>query len=232
MDRPAVAVDHAALERGVHLARRGGHHGRAHRLEEVAVHRRDADLQPGEVRLVDFLVEVQVEGRELDHPREVVHVRLFLPDFVDQVVGAVAALLGRAHLGELQGVGLGHQVGVVRARGQGHVDDAGLHRVADLEGRDRLRPADEIHLQDALAFLVGLVDPFDGALHVVLVLREGAHHPQRDFLRGCEGRCQCCRGQGKPADRFHSLLRCGTRQPRTALRHMSNQCSAWYESPA
>src|SRR5437773_1682817 len=54
VDRPAVAVDHAALERGVHLARRGCHHGCAHGLEEVAVHRRDADRQPGEVRLVDF----------------------------------------------------------------------------------------------------------------------------------------------------------------------------------
>src|SRR5205807_1668820 len=99
------------------------------------------------VRLVDSLVEVQVEGRELDYPREVVHVGLFLPDLVDQVIGAIAALLSRAHLGELQGVGLGHQVGVVRARGQRHVDDAGLHRVADLERRDRPGPADEIHLQ-------------------------------------------------------------------------------------
>src|SRR5258708_3611240 len=42
VDRPAVAVDHPALERGVDLARRGGHHRPAERLEEVAVHRRDA----------------------------------------------------------------------------------------------------------------------------------------------------------------------------------------------
>src|SRR3954469_1094303 len=34
VDRPAVAIDHAALERGVDLTRRGGHHLRVHRLEE------------------------------------------------------------------------------------------------------------------------------------------------------------------------------------------------------
>ena len=49
-DRPAVAVDDAALERGVDLARRGLHDRRAERLEEVAIDRRDADLEAGQVR--------------------------------------------------------------------------------------------------------------------------------------------------------------------------------------
>src|SRR3712207_1343744 len=49
-DRPAVAVDDAALERRVDLARGGLDHGRAEGLEEVAVDRRDAQLEAREVR--------------------------------------------------------------------------------------------------------------------------------------------------------------------------------------
>src|SRR5690606_6219885 len=55
---PTVAVDHAALERGVDLAAGGLHDGRAQLREEVAVERRDADLEAGEVGLLDLLVEV------------------------------------------------------------------------------------------------------------------------------------------------------------------------------
>src|SRR5262245_4580310 len=60
-DRPAVAVDHAAFERGVDLARRRGDRRAAQRLDHVAVDRRDPDLEAGEVDLVDLLVEVDVE---------------------------------------------------------------------------------------------------------------------------------------------------------------------------
>src|SRR5262249_23174425 len=60
-DRPAVAVDHAALERGVDLARRRLHYGGAERLEEVAVDRRDAQLEAGQVGLLDRLVKGEVE---------------------------------------------------------------------------------------------------------------------------------------------------------------------------
>ena len=35
-----------------------------------------------------------------------------------------------------------------------HVDDTGPHRIADLEGRDRFRAADEVQVQDALSFFV------------------------------------------------------------------------------
>jgi hypothetical protein len=48
-DWPAIAVDHATLERRVDLTRRRLHDGGAERLEEVAVDRRDTDLQAGEV---------------------------------------------------------------------------------------------------------------------------------------------------------------------------------------
>src|SRR5712691_1403070 len=42
-DRPAVAIDHAALERGVDLARRRGDRRTAERLDHVLVDRRDPD---------------------------------------------------------------------------------------------------------------------------------------------------------------------------------------------
>ena len=116
MDRPAVAVDHAALERGVHLAGRGGHDLRVHRLEEFAVHRRDADLEASQIGLVDLLVEVEVEGRELDDLGEVAHVALLRPDLVDQLEAAVLALLCGAGLRELEDVRLGHDVGVEARR--------------------------------------------------------------------------------------------------------------------
>src|SRR3954471_8031321 len=154
VDRPAVAVDHAALERGVNLPRRRGHHLRVHRLEELAVHRRDPDLHAGEVGLVDLLVDVEVERRELDHLGEVAHVGLLRPDLVDELVAAVPALLGGAGLGQLEDVGFRHDVGIEGARAETDIDHAGLHRLAHFEGRDRLGPADEIDLRDALAVLV------------------------------------------------------------------------------
>src|SRR5215510_12843411 len=60
-DRPAVAVDHAALERGIDLAGRGLHDGGPERLEEIAVDRRDAKLEAGEIRARDRLVEIEME---------------------------------------------------------------------------------------------------------------------------------------------------------------------------
>src|SRR5215813_974921 len=43
-DWPAIAVDHAALQRSIDLARRGLHHGGAERLKEIAIYRGDAQL--------------------------------------------------------------------------------------------------------------------------------------------------------------------------------------------
>src|SRR3984957_12633201 len=54
-DRPAVAVDDAALECRVDLARCGLDDGAAEGLEEIAVHRRDPKLEAGEVRARDRL---------------------------------------------------------------------------------------------------------------------------------------------------------------------------------
>ena len=67
---------------------------------------------------------------------------------------------------------------------QRHVDDAGLDRVAHLERRDRLGPAEEVDLQHTLAFGVELLDPGLQPLHVDAVLGEGADQAQRRFLRG------------------------------------------------
>src|SRR5256885_5307420 len=49
-------------------------------------------------------------------PAEVLHVGLLVPDLVDEFVAAVLAQLLRRHLGELERVGLGHDVGVEGAR--------------------------------------------------------------------------------------------------------------------
>src|SRR3990172_4897470 len=111
-DRPAIAVHDAALERGVHFAGRGLHDGGAECGEEVAVHGRDADLEAGEVGLIDFFVEVDVERLVLDDPGQVVHVALLAPEPVDVIVGAGLALLRDRHLGELERVRLGEDVGV------------------------------------------------------------------------------------------------------------------------
>jgi len=181
-DGPAVAVDAAALERRVHLAGRGLHDGGAERGEEVAVYRGDADLQPGEVRLVDPPVEVDVERLVLDDPGQVVHVALLAPDPVDVVVRAALALLRDGDLRELERVRLREHVGIEGARRHRHLDDAGPHRVADLERRDRLRPADEIEAQGALAFLVHALDPALEPLHVDRALGERAHDLERDLL--------------------------------------------------
>jgi hypothetical protein len=183
-DGPAVAVDHAAFQRGVDLARRGGDHVGVEGLEEVAVHGGDADLQPGQVRLAHRLVHVDVEGLVLHHPPQVLHVALLVPHLVDRLPGAVPALLRDRHLRELEEVRLGHHVGVERAGGHRHVHHAGLHRVADFERGNGPRAADEVDLQEALALGVELLDPGLQALHVDAVLGEGAHEPEGDFLRG------------------------------------------------
>jgi hypothetical protein len=159
---------------------------------------------------------------------EVAHVRLLGPDLVDQVIAAVLALLGGARLRELEDVGLGHDVGVERAGGEADIDHAALHRLADLEGRDRLRAADEVQLQRALAFLVDLLDPLDGALHVELVLRERAHHTQGDFLGLGGDRRQRERRQQKRL--FHGPPPMKNEQVRRRLCHLSNQCHSWYSS--
>ena len=51
------AVDHAALERRVYLARRSGHDGGPERLEEIAVHEPGSDRLAASDGLHDLLVE-------------------------------------------------------------------------------------------------------------------------------------------------------------------------------
>ena len=148
---------------------------------------------------------------------EVAHVALLRPDLVDQLVAAVLALLRGAGLRELEDVRLGHHVGVEGAGAEADVDHAGLHRLADLEGRDRLRPADEVDLQHALAVLVDVRDPVDGALHVELVLREGAHQPQGDFLGMGQQRAPARAAQAKQCVSWIPPLRNSERRRRGGL---------------
>jgi len=89
---------------------------------------------------------------------------------------------------ELEDVRLGHHVGVEGARAEAEVDHAGLHRLADLEGRDRFRPADEVDLKDALAVLVDVGDPVEACASRRTGSRESADQAQRDFLRAGDRR--------------------------------------------
>src|SRR5882672_8733851 len=82
-DGPAVTINNTTFERGVDLARRRGDDGRAKRLEKIAIDRGDADLQSGEVGLVDLLVDIDVERLVLHHAADVLHVGFFVPDLVD-----------------------------------------------------------------------------------------------------------------------------------------------------
>jgi hypothetical protein len=146
-----------------------------------------------------------MEGGVVDHPAEVLHVGLLVPDLVDQVVAAVLAQLLVRQLRELERVGLGHDVGVEGAGGHRHVDHAGAHCVADFEGRHRLRPADEVDLQRAFALGVELLGHRHQVLDIGRVLGERAHHAQRRFLGLGESRER--RGQPEHDDFLHGLLR-------------------------
>src|SRR5919108_6670058 len=69
--RPAVAVDRVALERGVHLGRRHAHRDRAERLEERVVDRRRAQAETVEARALRGLRGVDVEAHAVRQVREV-----------------------------------------------------------------------------------------------------------------------------------------------------------------
>src|SRR5262249_2617194 len=65
-DRPAVAVNHSPLQRGIDLAGRGLHDRGSERLEKIAIDRRNANLETGEIRARDRLV--QLKGEWVGHP--------------------------------------------------------------------------------------------------------------------------------------------------------------------
>ena len=123
-----------------------------------------------------------MERLVLHDARQIVHVALLTPHAADVVIGPVLALLGDGHLGELERVRFREDAGVEGPGGHRDVHHAGAHRVAHLEGRDRLGPADEVEPQDALALVVHPGDPGLEPLDVERVLRERAHDFQRDFL--------------------------------------------------
>ena len=204
MDRPAIAVDDAALERGVDLARRGLDDRRAERLEEVAIDRRDADLEPGQVRPGDRLVEVEVEGVVVDHAGQEMRVHLLVVELLHVVEAAVPAQLRHRALGELPGVGFREDVGVEGAGHERHVDDAVLERVADLEGRHRLRSADVVDAQAAFAVRLDLIHEGLETLHVGAGLDERRDRAQGRLLgrrarrQGKRGREESERGETCP----------------------------------
>ena len=179
--RPGVAVDHAALQRGVDLARRHLHHGGVLLLQEVAVDRRDAQLQPGEVGLVDLLVAVDVVLHALAGARVVVQALVGIAG-VDLVEDAVLAHLGLRQVGVVQRQAVGHQPGREGRGGVGHVDHAVAQRVRLLEGGYGLRAADVVDLHDALAFVVDLLDELLEAAREVGAFLEGVDRLQRHFL--------------------------------------------------
>ena len=181
-DGPAIAVDHAALERGVDLARRGLHHGGAHRLEEVAIDRGDAQLEAGEVGARDLLVEIEVERIVADHIRQEDSVHLLRIEAGHVVEAAVLAQLGHRNLPEFPGIGLRHHVGVESAGRVGDIDDTVLERVADFKRRHGLRAADVVDADDALARLVHALDEALEAARIGSLLGEGGDGAQGDFL--------------------------------------------------
>src|SRR5262245_65479379 len=69
-DGPAVSVDHAAFERCVDFARRGLHDCGAESLEEVAIHRRNTNLQTRQIRACYGLVQVEVKRIVVDETRK------------------------------------------------------------------------------------------------------------------------------------------------------------------
>src|SRR5215467_12766206 len=103
-DRPAVAIDHTAFKRGVDLTWCSLHNCRAKCLEEIAVHRRDAQFETGEIRLADRLVEIDVEGIVVDMAGKQNSVELLLIELRHIGISAVAAELRHRPLRELPGV--------------------------------------------------------------------------------------------------------------------------------
>src|SRR5207247_5968522 len=69
-DRPAVSVNASPLQRRIDLAGRGLDDGRSERLEKIAVDRRNANLEAGEVGARDRLVEIEVKWISIDVPCE------------------------------------------------------------------------------------------------------------------------------------------------------------------
>src|SRR5499426_4127218 len=195
--RPAVAVDHAALERRIDLARRRVDRRAAQRLDDVAIDRGHPDLQAGEVDRVDLLVEIDVERHVVELARQVPGIELVIVQLVDVVPGAVAPLLAHRLAEQLEGVGFGDQVAVERAGDVGHVDDARAYGVAHLERRQGARAADIVDLDDALAVAVHLLDEAFEILGELGSLREGGDGPQGDLVgrgdwlrqHGCEHGC-------------------------------------------
>ena len=100
-DWPSVTINHAAFKCGVDLAWRSGHNVGIERHEKVAVHGADADFLPGQIRLVDFLVGVDVKRLVFNHARQILHVAFFIPDLVDGIKRTVFTLLRHRDLGQL-----------------------------------------------------------------------------------------------------------------------------------
>src|SRR6516165_891360 len=69
-DRPTVSINNPALESRINLARRGLNDCRSERLEEVAVDRRNAKLEAGQIGTRDRFVQIEMEWIPVDVPGE------------------------------------------------------------------------------------------------------------------------------------------------------------------
>ena len=123
-----------------------------------------------------------MEGGLVDHAGQEVRVHLLVVELLHVVEAAVPAQLRHRTLGELPGVGFREDVGVEGAGHERHVDDAVLDGVADLEGRHRLRAADEVDAQAAFAVRLDLVHEGLETLHVGAGLDERRDRAQGRLL--------------------------------------------------
>src|SRR5262245_49219671 len=185
-DRPAIPINHPALQRRIDLARRRLNHRRPERLEKIAVDRSNANLEASQIGTRDRLVEVEVKWISVDMPCKKNRVNLFGIQPRHVVITAVLAQLGHRPFGKLPRIGFGHHIGVESPGRIGEIDDAGFERVSHLEWRHGFRPADIVDLNDALALPVHALDEALEALRIGGFLGEGGHRAQGDLLGRCD----------------------------------------------
>ena len=141
----------------------------------------------------------------IDKPRQKDRIHLLGIELRHVVEAAVAAQLRHRPFGQLPSIRLGHHVGIESAGCISDIDDAGLQRIADFKRRHRLRPADIVDLDDALAFGIDEIDKPLETARVGRLFRKGGHRLERDLLRA-RPVCQHGHRRGNQKCAFHRNL--------------------------